>query len=431
MTGQHSWVHELRRGLAVIATCALAGWFAGAVAVGTAVGALVVLGFWVWQLWRIRRWLADPESEPPETIGLWGVIFDNIYALQRRNREAQSRLESALDYLQDSLASMRDAAVIVDVRGNIAWANDSSRGLLGLNFPADRGQPVLNLIRVPRFHEYFAAEDYGEPLRLPPAKEGERCLQFEVSRFGEGDRLLFVRDVTETYRLEQMRRDFVGNVSHELRTPLTVIKGYIDTLPASSDHLDPRIERALSQMGEQVVRMETLLRDLLWLARIESIESRSKHSIVNMVLLLDELVDELKAGYPTRKVLVDVTSTRRLVGDQMELHSAVSNLVINALKYSASDSPVSVRYRDDGEGVMLEVEDRGVGIDAIHIPRLTERFYRVDKSRSQSTGGTGLGLAIVKHVAAAHGAELRIDSEPGVGSCFALVFPASAIASAA
>ena len=320
---------------------------------------------------------------------------------------------------------MRDAGVIVDERGNIAWSNQSAQQLLGISFPEDRGQPLLNLIRLPRFHEYFEREDYAEPLRLPPAQEGERCLQFEVSRFGDGDRLLFVRDVTENFRLEQMRRDFVGNVSHELRTPLTVIKGYLETLPTGSEDLDPRFARAFGQMGEQASRMENLLKDLLWLSRIESIESERKTVIVNAPQLLQEMVSELRTGWMDRDIELILESDRGIQGDQAELHSAFSNLVINALKYSANDAPVRIRYFDAGDAVVLEVEDRGVGIESIHIPRLTERFYRVEKSRSQSTGGTGLGLAIVKHVAVSHGATLSIESEPGEGSTFRLEFPAS------
>lgn len=423
MTGNRVWLQELRQVLLLLAGFGLLGWWFDALTLALALALALVLAYWGYQLRLVQRWLDSPESDPPEGIGLWGRILDNIYLLQRRNREAQSRLESALDYLQDSLASMRDASIIVDSRGNIAWANESAGFLLGIHFPADRGQPLLNLIRQPRFQTYFETEDYTQPLRITPTVDGERCLQFEISRFGAGDRLIFVRDVTENFRLEQMRRDFVGNVSHELRTPLTVIKGYIDTLLSLEEGASPRLARPLSQMSDQAERMETLLKDLLWLSRIESVETLRKTEAIDVASLVRSTVTELRTGYPDREITLEVDGSAHVLGDRSELHSAFSNLIINALKYSDKSEPVDVSWRvADGCGEFAVV-DRGVGIPAEHLPRLTERFYRVDKSRSQRIGGTGLGLAIVKHVATSHQADLNIDSIPGKGSRFALHFP--------
>lgn len=389
---------------------------------GLCTGLVLVLVHWARQLYNAQRWIADPSQEPPEGSGVWGQLFDGIYLLQRRNREDRQRLESALDYLQDSLASMRDAAVIVDRRHNIAWSNDSADFLLGIKFPEDRGQPVLNLIRQPKFHQYFERETPDAPLRIDPTTEGERCLQFELSTFGEGDRLIFVRDVTQQYRLEQMRRDFVGNVSHELRTPLTVIKGYIDTLQNIPQFEELRFQRPLAQMNEQTARMENLLKDLLWLSRIESAETLRKTALTDVAQLVGETVNELRAAYGDREIRLNVSSGALVLGDRQELHSAFSNLIINALKYSEYDQPVDVSWCERDGRAVFSVVDRGMGIAKRHLPRLTERFYRVDKSRSQRIGGTGLGLAIVKHVATSHQAELTIDSELGQGSEFSLSF---------
>ena len=389
---------------------------------GLCAGLVLVLVHWARQLYNAQRWIADPSQEPPEGFGVWGQLFDGIYLLQRRNREDRQRLESALDYLQDSLASMRDAAVIVDRRHNIAWSNDSADFLLGIKFPEDRGQPVLNLIRQPKFHQYFELETPDGPLRIDPTTEGERCLQFELSTFGEGDRLIFVRDVTQQYRLEQMRRDFVGNVSHELRTPLTVIKGYIDTLQNIPQFEELRFQRPLVQMNEQTARMENLLKDLLWLSRIESAETLRKTALTDVAQLVGETVNELRAAYGDREIRLTVGSGALVLGDRQELHSAFSNLIINALKYSENDQPVDVSWCERDGRAVFSVVDRGMGIAKRHLPRLTERFYRVDKSRSQRIGGTGLGLAIVKHVATSHQAELTIDSELGRGSEFSLSF---------
>ncbi|MEY2909121.1 MAG: phosphate regulon sensor histidine kinase PhoR [Pseudomonadota bacterium] len=421
MSGKRVWLNEIRRISLWTALCGLLGGLLGQPVIGIATGLLGVVLYWGYHLRRIRRWLDRPEGEPPEGSGLWGVILDNIYLLQRRNLETQSRLKSSLDYLQDSLASMRDAAIIVDSRGNIAWANESCHFLLGITFPADRGQPLLNLIREPKFQHYFETDDYSDPLRIIPSAEGERCLQFEISHFGVGDRLVFVRDVTETFRLEQMRRDFVGNVSHELRTPLTVIKGYIDTLQGLEAFTQPRYQRPLQQMSEQTHRMETMIKDLLWLSRIETLEMQRKSERIDVPGLIHETVSELSAGYASRKLHLDISCDAMVMGDRQELHSAFSNLIINALKYSEDD--VNIRWSCEGEIAVFAVADRGPGIARQHLPRLTERFYRVDKSRSQRVGGTGLGLAIVKHVATAHQAELKIDSMLGQGSTFALWFP--------
>jgi two-component system, OmpR family, phosphate regulon sensor histidine kinase PhoR len=259
---------------------------------------------------------------------------------------------------------------------------------------------------------------------MPPTPEQDKCLQVEVSIFGSGDRLIFVKDITEQYKLEMMRRDFVGNVSHELRTPLTVLKGYVENLGLLGDDVVTQIERPLSQMDMQVGRMELLLKDLLWLSRIESIENTDKTSPVHVGNLIVEIADGLRAAWPDRLISPRLSHEGLIFGDVIELHSAVSNLIVNALKYSDSESEVIVEWFARDDRPVLRVIDRGEGIEEHHIARLTERFYRIDKSRSQSTGGTGLGLAIVKHVALSHNAELKIESVPGEGSVFSILFSA-------
>ena len=225
-----------------------------------------------------------------------------------------------------------------------------------------------------------------------------------------------------------MRRDFIGNVSHEMRTPLTVLKGYVQTIQSLDAHIVAPIERPLAQMDMQVVRMEMLLKDLLWLSRIESIENSDKTTPVDMCDLTTELVGDLRAAWPERDILLVHEFDGLVLGDPMELHSAASNLIVNALKYSDEEFEVLVEWTLQEGQPVLSVIDKGEGIDPVHIPRLTERFYRVDKSRSQKTGGTGLGLAIVKHVALAHNAELRIQSELGEGSRFSLIFNTNDVA---
>jgi len=417
-----SWASEARRVLSLLLLAALTGWLAGMPLVFVAVTLIALQVYWLLQLRRIQGWLRSPEAAPPESIGIWGDVFDQIYNIQRQNLEAHTRLQFTVDYLRDSFASMRDGAVMLDRSGAIEWCNVAAEDLLGLRYPDDKGQGILNLLRAPEFHRYFLAEDYTVPLQLETNSEPALFLRIEITCFGEGDRLMFIRDVTEINRLEHMRRDFVGNVSHELRTPLTVISGYLGTMLSAGDAIDSRFRKPLQQMEQQALRMESLLKDLLWLSRLENIERVEKTEQVDIASLLHELRAELLGSYPGRNIELDLSTQHKVKGDHRELYSAVSNLVQNALKYSPDDAAVRIGWKQEGDNYLLSVVDQGVGIESSHLPRLTERFYRVDDSRSSATGGTGLGLAIVKHVAAGHNAELRIESVMGLGSKFILVF---------
>ena len=384
----------------------------------------VVIVFWLYQMQRIRAWLNDPKQAPPDASGMWGDLLTRLYSQQRQHQEVQAKLQSAVAYLQDSFAAIRDGVVMVDEQGIIKWLNKAAEPLLGLRFPEDRGQTLTNLVREPAFNSYFLSRNYTEPLQYRTARDSEQAfVRVEITYFGEGNRVLFLRDVSQEVRMEQMRRDFVANVSHELRTPLTVISGYLGTILANSQDIPERYLKPLKQMAQQAQRMEGLIRDLLWLSRIESEKHQESNETVDIRSLLQELRDELREAYPQSPVQLDIGSEQSINGNYQKLYSAVSNLAINAIKYSDPGSPVTISWQVEGDIGLLSVEDRGVGIDSVHIPRLTERFYRVDDSRNTSTGGTGLGLAIVKHVAAAHGAKLQIESKLGEGSTFTLVFP--------
>lgn len=390
------------------------------------VALLIWASIWLYQLQRLQMWLRNPGAPPPDAHGVWGELVSRIYSQQKKSAEAQERLQSTVSYLQDSFAAMRDGVIIVDEHGAIKWLNRAVEPLLGLRFPEDDGQTLTNLVRAPEFNQYFLGRDYTKPLQyLYVGNKRSSYLRVEITRFGEGERLLFVRDVSSEVRMEKIRRDFVANVSHELRTPLTVISGYLSTILDNAQELPPRYVKPLQQMGQQAQRMENLLKDLLWLSRIESEQREDEREIVDMRGLVQELRDELAEAYPDAIVLLELDTEEKVCGDYRQLHSAVSNLTINAIKYSPTNSPVTIRWTLKGGNLLLQVQDKGIGIDAMHIPRLTERFYRVDDSRNSATGGTGLGLAIVKHVAAAHGASLQIESKLGRGSTFTLVFPAN------
>lgn len=424
MNSKLAWISEARKMTLVLLTAWGLGWVVGQPFIGFAIASVALLAYSTLQLTRVHKWLSEAKDAPPESVGLWGDVFDQMYKLQRQHSEARTELQATVNYLRDSFASIRDGAVMLNAAGAIEWSNHAAENLLGLVYPNDKGQDILNLVRAPEFHQYFFDANFNDPLYLETNGEPELFLRFEITCFGDGDRLMFVRDVTKINRLEQTRKDFVGNVSHELRTPLTVITGYLGTLLGSQDTLDMKLVKPLQQMQQQSQRMESLLKDLLWLSRLENMEGVSKAESVDVSGLLVELRGDYQTSYSGRSIELELETDHKLMGDHRELYSAVSNLLLNALKYSPDDRPVVISWKEEGDEYLLSVADQGIGIDAAHLPRLTERFYRVDDSRSSATGGTGLGLAIVKHIAAGHGAQLRIESVLGVGSKFILAFPA-------
>jgi two-component system, OmpR family, phosphate regulon sensor histidine kinase PhoR len=419
-----SWLAGASRVVLVVATAAVLGSIYGYPQEAVILVLLGLIGFWLYQMQRVQIWLNGSEQSPPDAYGIWGELLARIYFHRKRSLEAQALLQSTVEYLENSFKAMRDGVVMVDKQGAIKWLNRAVEPMLGLRYPDDKGQTLTNLVREPEFNQYFLSDEYTTPLQYAATGEGEKIfLRVEITPFGEGERLLFIRDVSDAVRMEQMRRDFVANVSHELRTPLTVISGYLGTFFINADDLPQRYLKPLQQMDEQARRMEHLLKDLLWLSRLEIEKRDDQHEFIDIRGLLQELRDELSEAYSEAAIVLELTSDQKVYGDYRQLYSAVSNLAINAIKYSPAGSPVIIGWSSSGHECLLKVQDKGIGIGAAHIPRLTERFYRVDDSRSSATGGTGLGLAIVKHVAAAHGAQLKIESKLGEGSTFTLVFP--------
>lgn len=427
---KQDWYATLvRHMLLLVAGCLLVGLVTGHYGWCLALGLALYLAWTLKQLLRLHRWLREhqPDQPPPDGYGLWGEVFDSIYHMQRRDQRARGRLQAVIDRVQESTAALRDAVIMLDADGNLEWWNRAAETLLGLKTPQDSGQPVTNLIRHPRFKEYFEQEQYAEPLEIPSPVNDRLRVQFLITRYGNNEHLMLVRDVTRIHQLEQMRKDFVANVSHELRTPLTVITGYLETLLDNVEDVNPRWKRALQQMEQQGVRMQTLLNDLLLLAKLEATDYPSDNLPVSVTTLLQSIVSDAKAlsGPRNQTISLDIEDDVLLKGSEAELRSAFSNLVFNAVKYTPEQGTIRVRWWADAQGAHLRVQDSGVGIDAKHLPRLTERFYRVDSSRASNTGGTGLGLAIVKHVLLRHRATLEISSVPGHGSTFTCHFAAT------
>ena len=406
----------------------LGGWVVGQPALGVLVVTLIYLLWSHKQLLRLLNWLdeaADHEVEPPESSGIWGEIFDGIHKVQRRHKRSRKRLTSVIERIQDSTAALDDGVVMADKQGNIEWWNRAASELLGLQMPHDQGQLLTNLVRDPLFVDYLDNNLDRDPIQITSPANDARQLQIAITIYGSGSRLLLVRDVTRLYQLETMRKDFVANVSHELRTPLTVISGYVETLIESGIDLPPVWNKALNRMQEQTLRMQSLVSDLLLLSRLEATEPQDSANYVHLKPLLSGIVDDARAlsGESEHQVVLECDEQVAIIGDSGELRSAFANLAYNAVRYTPMGGRIKIRWKQDAKGGHLTVKDNGVGIDPVHIPRLTERFYRVDRSRSQTTGGTGLGLAIVKHVLLRHGGEISISSHPGKGSSFVCHFP--------
>jgi len=380
-----------------------------------------MLAYHLWHLAKLARWLADPvPGRVPEGRGSWDDI---LTALHRRERDAARReqlLAESLIRFRRAAQALPDGVVILDADNRIEWCNDTAAAQLGLDPRGDPGQAIGNLIRTPAFLEYLAGGAWAAPVKVPIGTSGVLALQ--LIPYGEAQKLLLARDVTQEERIETMRRDFVANVSHELRTPLTVLVGFLETVRELK--LDPQRTRDyLGMMQEQSARMHRIIEDLLTLSMLESAPPLAGER-VRIRPLLERVRFDAEALSGGRHALsLEGSPALDILGSEAELSSAFGNLVTNAVRYTPAGGEVRVRWSDGAEGASFTVEDTGIGIAPEHLPRLTERFYRIDRSRSRETGGTGLGLAIVKHAVARHQATLDVESAPGAGSRFTIRFP--------
>jgi two-component system phosphate regulon sensor histidine kinase PhoR len=429
-----AWSQELWRLAGILAACLLLGLLTGRVLEFLLLGAVGGLLVNLYSLHRFLAWLNAPEGlKPRDAPGVWGEIYYRVYQLQRRNRKRKRKLAKLLAQFQSSAEAMPDAAVALGEGWDIRWFNQAAIRLLGLRPGQDVGSSILNLLRNPEFHAYLNAGQFDHAVEIAaPANIGRR-LAVRVIPFAGNQRLLLAQDVSERYRLERVRRDFVANASHELRTPLTVIAGFVENMRHDGSEASLRWARPLALMEQQTARMQRIIEDLLLLSGLESGQTASGTDTVDVAALLDDVRDEASAagGPEAPSLTVELGSDAQLRGSAQQLRSAFSNLVMNAVQYTPAGEHIWMRWRlDDGRGV-FEVQDTGEGIPAEHIPRLTERFYRVDVARSRRRGGTGLGLAIVKHVLQNHEAALEIESEVGVGSTFRCIFPPTRVVSSA
>jgi len=399
---------------------------------GIFVFGLLLLLFWhVKQLQRVNHWTLDLAHPPPPSAGSWDEALARIYRHLRNQERHMSHLESNVQGFFAAAQAMPDGLVTLDHEFHIDWCNRNARVHLGLHLPTDRGHNIINLIRNPAFVEYVRQKEWPTSLLLKGAGQGERTLQVQVVSYGRGQHMLLTRDVTQLTKLETTRQDFVANVSHELRTPLTVLSGFLETLqdlPPEALSEEQR-KQYFDMMSAQAKRMEAIVADLLTLSTLESSPTHDPQP-VQMRMLIQTALNQAEALSNGRHHLThELEDGINILGTQTELASAISNLLTNAVRYTPDGGSIHVTWKSTSTGqAVYTVKDTGIGISAQHLPRLTERFYRVDRSRSRESGGTGLGLAITKHIAQRHNADLLIESEEQRGSKFSLVFPSSRVA---
>jgi two-component system phosphate regulon sensor histidine kinase PhoR len=408
------------------AVCAAVGWVFGA-RVGLWVGVtclgVLYLGQLVY-LAALGNWLERPSlATIPNGIGAWSEVFTRLYRQQRASEIAQQRLIDNEQRFRRTISALPDGIFLIDASFQIEWCNPVAERHLAVSLRRDQGLRLTNLVRDPAFVAYMGAGRFEQPLLFSPLTLPAATLSLTVVEFEPARSIVITRDVTQSERVDAMRRDFVANVSHELRTPLTVIKGFLESMIDGGADLDSTRLHHLNLMYEQADRMHRLVEDLLTLSRLESQESPGLEEEVDAAQLVAEVADEARTLSAGRHRIGVEVEKLRLRGSRDELRSAYGNLVSNAVRYTPAGGQITLRSVGQDGGVALQVEDTGIGVAPEHIPRLTERFYRVDKSRSRETGGTGLGLAIVKHVLIRHQGRLDVQSEVGRGSLFSAWFP--------
>jgi two-component system phosphate regulon sensor histidine kinase PhoR len=389
-----------------------------------------VTGLLVWHFWNLLRlswWLwVDRSMTPPPGSGSWEPLLYGLHQMQMRNKKRRRELGSLIKRFRSGAESLPDAVILTTEEGTMFWCNGLAQQLLGLRWPDDNGQNILNLLRYPEFTLYLKKRDFTRPHNL--VLNNGRHLEFRVMPYSDQQWLMVARDVTQMHQLEGARRNFFANVSHELRTPLTVLQGYLEMMQEQTLEGAPR-EKALHTMREQTHRMEGLVKQLLTLSKIEAAPTLAMNETIDVPMMLRVVEREAQTlSHKRHQFTFELDSSLKVLGSEDELRSAISNLVYNAVNHTPEGTQIIVRWQRVPTGAEFSVEDNGPGIGPEHIPRLTERFYRVDKARSRQTGGSGLGLAIVKHAVNHHDSRLDIQSTPGKGTRFSFVIPERLIA---
>lgn len=378
--------------------------------------------FW---LHKLNLWLKKPAlNHIPNGSGAWEDVFVALHQEYRRHSRNQTQLSSVLGRFRHAASALPDGVVLLNAINEIEWCNPPAEVQLGLDLKKDENQSITYLVRHTDFVKYLQKQDYSEPIKLKSWRNFDVTLEIQLIPYSSKQKLLICRDVTQIERIEMMRRDFIANVSHELRTPITVVGGFLETLLDADGALDERTRGYFNMMQDQTTRMRLLIDDLLTLSHIESNVLSPENIEIEMPQLLNMIInDAISLSRGKHKIIAHIDKHINLLGASMELQSAMSNLITNAIRYTPDGGEIIVSWAKQNDQAVFSVRDNGIGIEQKHIDRLTERFYRVDSGRSRDTGGTGLGLSIVKHILTRHQARLEITSELGIGSTFSEIFP--------
>ncbi len=381
-----------------------------------------------YQLWHSSKLssllLSQNYIEAPKAFGTWGEIYYRLHKLVRSWRDQVLEIEQQHSRFIQAVQATPNGVVMLNEDDQIEWCNGIAEQHFGINAKRDAMQRITHILRKPAFVQYIIRQNYREPVRLTNMGMFEQfTLDVQIFPYGDKQKLVLSQDVSQIEKTDSMRRDFVANVSHELKTPLTVLSGFLETVQELElNEADQK--KYLDLMSVQTGRMKTLVEDLLTLAKLEGNPEPPVTQVVPMGVMLSRLQSDAQGLSQGRhQIVVEQRSQKNILGDDLELYSAFGNLVSNAVRYTPDGGSITIRWADVGDEAIFSVIDTGPGIAEEHIPRLTERFYRVDRSRSRDTGGTGLGMAIVKHVISRHHGELKIESTLGVGSEFSLSFP--------
>ncbi|PHM66344.1 histidine kinase [Xenorhabdus stockiae] len=401
--------------------------FVGQLAWLLVIALLLALVWHGYNLLKLSDWLwLDRSMLPPTGRGGWEPVFYGIYQLQQRNRKRRRELALLIKRFRSGAESLPDALVMMTVEGNIFWCNRLAQHLLGFRWPEDNRQSIFNLLRYPDFSRYMVAGDFTSPLSLE--LNNGHIVEFQLMPYSENQLLMIARDITQKRRLENSRRDFFANASHELKTPLTVLQGYLEMMQ-DQELSGKASQKVVGTMQEQVRRMDSLVSQLLHLSRIESGSKVDVHNMVDVPAMLALLEQEVQTlADKQHDIVFNVDNTLYVLGSEEQLRSAMSNLIHNAINHTEQGTRIEVSWLRTVHGALFKVEDNGPGISPEHLPRLTERFYRVERSRSRRAGGSGLGLAIVKHALHHYNTHLDITSTVGKGSVFSFLLPLQCIA---
>ncbi|OTA18341.1 histidine kinase [Xenorhabdus vietnamensis] len=381
-----------------------------------------------YNLLKLSDWLwLDRSMLPPVGYGGWEPIFYGIYQMQQRNRKRRRELALLIKRFRSGAESLPDAIVMMTTEGNIFWCNRLAQHLLGFRWPEDNGQHIFNLLRYPDFSRYITANDFSRPLTIE--LNNGNMMEFRVMPYSEKQLLMVARDITQKRQLENARRDFFANVSHELKTPLTVLQGYLEIMEDQT--VGSKVnQKAVGTMQEQIQRMDGLVQQLLQLSKIEvgpQVDMNEVVDVPNMLKILQQ--EALALGSEQYDIVFNIDEKLKVFGNEEQLRSAMSNLIYNAIKHTSPGTLIEVSWQNVSQGALFKVKDNGDGISTEHLPRLTERFYRVDRARSRQTGGSGLGLAIVKHALHHYNTHLDISSALGRGSVFSFLLASRLIVS--